>query len=141
MCLRVFTEGNNEEYIRLKPFAMKLGAAFQKVNFLRDLKNDYESLGRAYFPQLNLQKLTTPQKSEIEFEIERDFEVALSGIKQLPSTSRFGVYVAYVYYRSLLNKIKKVPPDKILEERVRVPNSQKLSLLLSSYFRHRLKML
>lgn len=141
MCLRVFTDGHEADYQRLKPAAMKLGAAFQKVNFLRDLKNDYEALGRTYFPQINMRNFSNAEKKEIESEIEKDFEEALIGIKQLPVTSRFGVYVAYVYYRSLFNKIKAVPPGRILMERVRVPNTEKVSLLMSSYFRHTLRML
>lgn len=141
MCLRVFTEGNNQMYLQLKPAAMKLGAAFQKVNFLRDLKNDYEALGRTYFPQLNLAHFSAADKKTIEKEIEEDFDEALHGIKKLPASSRFGVYVAFVYYKSLFNKIKAVPPGRILIERVRVPNSEKISLLLSSYFRHTLRMI
>ena len=141
MCLRVFTDGNEEQYQLLKPSAMKLGSAFQKVNFLRDLKNDYEALGRSYFPQLNMRDFSKAEKQEIECEIEQDFEEALQGIKQLPSSARFGVYVAYVYYRSLFNKIKAVPPGRILMDRVRVPNSEKVSLLMSSYFRHTLRMI
>lgn len=141
MCLRVFTEGNEEAYQRLKPAAMKLGAAFQKVNFLRDLKNDYEALGRTYFPQLNMLNFTSVEKKEIEKEIEKDFEEAYEGIKQLPNSSRFGVHVAYVYYKNLFNKIKAVPAGLILIERVRVPNIQKIGLLLTSLFRHRLKII
>ena len=141
MCLRVFTEGNDRMYQQLKPGAMKLGAAFQKVNFLRDLKNDYEALGRTYFPQINMRNFTNAEKEEIETEIESDFDEALQGIKQLPVSSRFGVYVAYVYYRSLFNKIKAIPPGRILAERVRVPNSEKISLLMTSYFRHSLRMI
>ncbi|MCC6373151.1 MAG: phytoene/squalene synthase family protein [Bacteroidia bacterium] len=141
MCLRVFTEGNENHYQELKPAAMKLGSAFQKVNFLRDLKNDYESLGRTYFPQLNMKNFSAADKQLVEKEIEMEFEEALAGIKTLPSSSRFGVYVAYVYYKSLFNKIKAVPPGRILMERVRVPNSEKFSLLLSSYFKHTLRMI
>ncbi|MDI1355386.1 MAG: phytoene/squalene synthase family protein [bacterium] len=141
MCLRVFTEGNDNQYQHLKPTAMKLGAAFQKVNFLRDLKNDFEALGRTYFPQINMRNFSKAEKNEIEKEIESDFDEALKGIKQLPSSSRFGVYVAYVYYRSLFNKIKAVPPGRILSERVRVPNTEKVSLLMTSFFRHSLRMI
>lgn len=141
MCLKVFTDGNEKEYLRLKPAAMKLGAAFQKVNFLRDLKNDFEALGRSYFPQLDLLNFNHKDKAMIEKEIEQDFNEALSGIKQLPNSSRFGVYVAYVYYRSLFNKIKAVPPGRILMERVRVPNAEKIRLLLASYFKHSLRII
>ena len=135
MCLRVFTNGNEEHYQNLKPSAMKLGAAFQKVNFLRDIKNDMDYLGRIYFPKVNLKCLTEVEKREIELEIEKDFNGALIGINQLPSSSKYGVYVAYVYYKSLFNKIKSTPSNKIMVERIRVPNYKKISLLFSSYFR------
>ena len=135
MCLRVFTNGNEEHYQDLKPSAMKLGAAFQKVNFLRDIKNDMDYLGRIYFPKVNLKCLTEVEKREIELEIEKDFNGALIGINQLPSSSKYGVYVAYVYYKSLFNKIKSTPSNKIMVERIRVPNYKKISLLFSSYFR------
>ncbi len=141
MCLRVFTEGNNNLYNVLKPTAMRLGAAFQKVNFLRDFKNDYEGLGRIYFPEVNLKNFNAYEKRKIESEIELDFDVALKGIKQLPSSSRFGVYVAYVYYKSLFKKIKAIPPERILIERVRVANIEKLGLLVSSYFLHTFRMI
>ena len=141
MCLRVFTDGKEEEYQHLKPAAMKLGAAFQKVNFLRDLKDDYQVLGRVYFPQVNLTRFSEKEKQQIESDIEKDFEDALHGIKLLPKSSRFGVYVAYVYYRSLFNKIKSVPSESIMVKRIRIPNYQKLSLLAGSYFKHSLHLL
>jgi 15-cis-phytoene synthase len=141
MCLRVFSNGDDALYQKLKPSAMKLGAAFQKVNFLRDLKNDYEALGRTYFPHINMSNFSSTDKKKVEEEIQKDFEEALSGIKELPPSSRFGVYVAFVYYKSLFNKIKAVPPGRILIERVRVPNTEKIILLISSYFRHTLKMI
>ncbi len=135
MCLRVFTNGNEEDYQKLKPSAMKLGAAFQKVNFLRDLKADYEFLGRVYFPSVNMKNLTDDDKAKIEHEIEQDFKDALVGIKQLPKTSKFGVYVAYVYYKCLFNKIKALPSSQIMIKRIRVPNYEKFCLLFSSYFK------
>ena len=141
MCLRVFTENNRELYQQLKPAAMKLGAAFQKVNFLRDLKNDYEVLGRVYFPQVDLSVFSEKEKKEIEQDIEADFAAALNGIKQLPRSSRFGVYVAYIYYRSLFNKIKSVSPVHVMSERIRIPNTKKLSLLAGSYVKHSLRMI
>jgi len=141
MCLRVFTENNGELYEELKPAAMKLGAAFQKVNFLRDLKNDYEVLGRVYFPQVDLSVFSEKEKKEIEQDIEADFAAALNGIKQLPRSSRFGVYVAYIYYRSLFNKIKSVSPVHVMSERIRIPNTKKLSLLAGSYVKHSLRMI
>jgi 15-cis-phytoene synthase len=141
MCLRVFTESNDEQYKLLKPYAMRLGAAFQKVNFLRDVKDDYQILGRVYFPTVNLSKFSESEKEEIEADIEKDFDEALLGIKLLPKSSRFGVYMAYVYYRSLFKKIKSVPSTHIMNKRIRVPNYQKLSLLAASYFKHSLRLI
>ena len=138
MCLRVFTENNEAQYQHLKPSAMKLGAAFQKINFLRDLKNDYEVLGRVYFPELDLSVFSDQSKADIEADIEKDFNDALVGIKQLPCSSRFGVYVAYVYYRKLFNKIKSVSSANIMSRRIRIPNTQKIGLLAGSYVKHRL---
>jgi phytoene synthase len=126
MCLCVFTEGNKELYNELKPFAMKLGAAFQKVNFLRDLKADYTDLKRSYFPDID---------------IEKDFSEALHGIKKLPSSSKGGVYLAYVYYRSLFNKIKRVPAERVLTERIRISNGGKLRLMANSLFQYKMNML
>ena len=141
MCLRVFAEGNNEIYEKLKPAAMKLGAAFQKVNFLRDVKQDYEELGRTYFPGINLQSLSAKEKQIIEEEIESDFKIALDGIRQLPEGSRRGVYLAYYYYRNLLKKIKKVPPKKIMNMRGGIHNSSKLVLMFKSYLRYQVNVL
>lgn len=136
MCLRVFTNGNANEYERLKPAARKLGAAFQKVNFLRDMKEDYQSLGRVYFPSLNLTHFRDDEKRLLEKEIEYDFNEALKGIKELNAGSRFGVFVAYTYYRSLFNKIKATPSSKIMSQRIRVANYHKISLLFGSWFKH-----
>lgn len=141
MCLRVFTEGNASCYEELKPYAMKLGAAFQKVNFLRDLKNDYQGLGRIYFPGVDIQKFTAHEKKNIEADIEHDFAIALDGIKKLPKAAVFGVYVAYVYYRNLFLKIKSLTPDNIMLKRIRINNYRKLGLLFTSYFRHSLNMI
>ena len=138
MCLHVFTEGDLQKFEELKPYAMKLGAAFQKVNFLRDMKDDYHLLGRIYFPQINFHEFDGNSKSQIENEIEADFEVALAGIKKLPSTSKAGVYLAYVYYQSLFNKIKKLPPHRILKERIRINNSRKLQLMLNSLVEYKM---
>lgn len=135
MCLYVFTDGDKTEYEKLKPSAMRLGSAFQKVNFLRDMKSDYFELGRMYFPSLNISRFDEDAKKQIEKDIEADFDEALKGIRQLPTTSRFGVYVAYVYYKSLFKKIKALPSKKIMEERIRIPNLQKIGLLITSYFR------
>jgi len=141
MCLHVFTEGNKEMYLKLKPAAMKLGAAFQKVNFLRDMNADYLQLGRVYFPALRMTEFNELTKSRIEEEIENDFNDALTGLVKLPAGSRFGVYVAYIYYRTLFKKIKSIPSKDILNERIRVPNYQKFGLLFSSYFKFRLNLL
>jgi phytoene/squalene synthetase len=141
MCLRVFTDGDEKMYQKLKPAAMKLGSAFQKINFLRDIKDDYKTLGRVYFPNVDISKLSQDEKAAIENDIESDFHEALIGIKQLPITSRFGVYVAYVYYYSLFKKIKGVPSYKIMMERIRISNYQKFGLLARSYFKHSLRML
>jgi phytoene/squalene synthetase len=141
MCLRVFTEGNNEQYQELKESAMRLGAAFQKINFLRDLKADYKDLGRTYFPDINVSQFSNEDKLRIEAEIEEDFDEALKGIKRLPKGSVFGVYTAYMYYRTLFQKIRTLPSDKILTERIRIPNNMKIGLLLQSYFKYRLNVL
>ncbi len=141
MCLRVFTNNDNNLYEQLKPAAMKLGAAFQKVNFLRDIKNDYELLGRTYFPGVDFSSFSESEKLKIEKDIHDDFQTAFNGIKALPRDSRFGIYVAYVYYRSLFNKIKKVHHSTIMVERVRISGPNKLRLLLTSYFKHSLSIL
>lgn len=133
MCLQVFTEGRKEEFEYLKPYSMKLGSAFQKVNFLRDLKEDYYILGRTYFPNIDMKVFNNKIKCQIENEIEAEFREALIGIKRLPSSSKFGVYLAYKYYLSLFKKIKNTPAEKIMKQRVRIPNGQKLSLAMSSY--------
>jgi phytoene/squalene synthetase len=141
MCLKVFTEGNDELYRVLTPGARKLGAAFQKVNFLRDIKSDYESLGRIYFPGVNIANMSSCDKASIERDIQADFDEALDGIKLLPMGTRFGVYVAYIYYKNLFLKIKSTPPSQIMISRIRIPNYQKLLLLCTSYFRHRLRLI
>lgn len=141
MCLKVFVEGNELEYLRLKPYAMKLGSAFQKINFLRDLKDDYQELGRTYFPGVDLNEFNSRVKKEIEDDIAIDFRKGFEGIKKLPKKARFGVYVAYIYYFKLFNKIKSTPTEVILNERVRIPNSKKVRILLSSYVRHNLNLL
>jgi len=136
MCLHVFTEGDREEYERLRPSAMKLGSAFQKINFLRDLKDDYNELGRAYFPSLELGEFSEDTKSAIEADIDADFQAGYEGIKQLPKDARFGVYMAYVYYHRLLKKIQRSSADRILEERVRIPNKRKYALFVGSLVKH-----
>lgn len=141
MCLRVFTEGDKDLYNELKDSAMKLGAAFQKVNFLRDMKADYEGLGRSYFPNLNLSTFSSEDKRAIEEEITKDFCDALTGIKKLPVGARQGVYLAYVYYKSLFLKIKQVPAEQVMEGRIRISDSLKIGLMLQSVFRHKINAL
>jgi 15-cis-phytoene synthase len=136
MCLKIFVYGNEEEYKRLTPNAMKLGSAFQKINFLRDLKDDYHVLGRTYFPGIDLSRFNDEVKRAIEEDIERDFHEGYLGILELPKNSRFGVYMAYVYYYKLFMKIKACAANQILNERVRIPNNKKYRLFLSSYVRH-----
>ncbi|MFT4666117.1 MAG: phytoene synthase [Polaribacter sp.] len=138
MCLRVFTEGNEAEYQSLKPSAMRLGAAFQKINFLRDARADYEELGRTYFPGVDLSAFCPKDKERIEKEIGEDFDAALEGIKRLPKGARRGVYIAFVYYKRLFLKIKSVPAERVMQERIRIPNIQKLGLTFQSLLQHRL---
>lgn len=141
MCLHVFTENNPDMFAKLKPFAMRLGAAFQKINFLRDVKADAQDLGRTYFPGVDLSNFTQEDKVKIEAEIELDFAIALQGIRQLPKSSRNGVYLAYYYYTVLFKKIKELPPQKIMNERIRIPNSEKFILMFKSNLRHQLNLL
>ena len=136
MCLKVFVDGNQERYLALKEPAMQLGSAFQKINFLRDLHADYQSLGRTYFPGVDLDNFNEEVKASIEADIEIDFKAGYEGIKKLPKGARFGVYIAYVYYYSLFKKIRKTHCDLILNERVRISNKRKYGLFLSSYLRH-----
>jgi phytoene/squalene synthetase len=141
MCLKIFTSGDTSEYERLKPYAMRLGAAFQKINFLRDIKADYETLGRAYFPELDLKNFDEKTKRKIESEIAEDFQEAYKGILMLDKDARFGVYVAYTYYVRLFQKIKSLPSNRIMEERIRIPNQKKFALILKSYVQHNLNLL
>ena len=141
MCLKVFLDGNQEKYDELKPFAMKLGAAFQKINFLRDLKDDYKTLGRTYFPNVDMNEFSLQSKREIEDEIALDFKEALIGIKNLPVTSKGGVYLAYVYYFTLFKKIKRVSVERVLVERIRVSNGQKIALMFKSMLQFKTNML
>ncbi len=141
MCLKVFVNGNEEEYTKLKKTAMKLGSAFQKVNFLRDLKDDVEILNRSYFPNVDLKNLTPESKKAIINEIESDFNDAYLGIKQLPNIAKFGVYTAYIYYKKLLEKLQNTPSSKILESRIRVNDFTKITLLAKSYLNYKLNIL
>jgi phytoene synthase len=141
MCLKIFVRGNESEYERLKPLAMKLGSAFQKINFLRDLKADFQELGRTYFPGIDLNEFNATVKKEIEADIEIDFQLGYEGIKQLPKNARFGVYMAYIYYYKLFKKIKSTSPHVILTERVRIPNNRKYGLFVTSYVKHNLNLI
>ena len=141
MCLKVFVNGDLEKYDRLKFSAMKLGSAFQKVNFLRDLKDDYQVLNRSYFPGIDLKKLDISAKNKIIDEIEEDFSEAFKGIKMLPLEAKFGVYTAYIYYRRLLKKLKRTPSEKIMNTRIRISNPIKISLLAKSFVVYKLNLL
>lgn len=138
MCLRVFCSGDDTAYQRLKPFAQRLGAAFQKINFLRDLHDDHVALGRSYFPGVDPTRVGTAQRRAIEAEITEDLREALEGIRRLPRGARLGVYVAYVYYAMLFRKIQALPWERLCAERVRVHNGAKLVLLTTSYVKHSL---
>ena len=141
MCLKVFVNGNTNKYNELKDGAMRLGSAFQKVNFLRDLKADFEELNRTYFPNTNLTHLDEKAKKEIITDIDADFDAAYLAIKQLPIEARFGVYTAYRYYKRLLKKLKATPSTEIKNTRIRVPDYQKLELLARCYVKYRLNLL
>ncbi|MBK8832385.1 MAG: phytoene/squalene synthase family protein [Saprospiraceae bacterium] len=141
MCLYVFCNGNPDQYAKLKDSARSLGAAFQKINFLRDLKSDFEDRGRVYFPGVDFLQFTAADKLKIEQDILTDFQEGYKGILQLPATSRFGVYLAYVYYFSLFKKIKQTPCHKVQEKRIRVNAMEKLVLLFKSSVRMKLNML
>ena len=141
MCLKVFTRGSDADYEQLKPYAMKLGSAFQKVNFLRDVKADHQTLSRNYFPNVNLALFCDHQKKEIEKEIEAEFALALTGIKLLPTASRNGVYLSYIYYKKLFAKIKRLSAEKIMTERVRISNTRKVSLMFDSIIRNKLNVI
>ncbi|SFZ94005.1 Phytoene/squalene synthetase [Flaviramulus basaltis] len=141
MCLKVFVKGDQEKYEELKDTAMALGSAFQKVNFLRDLKADFEGLDRTYFPNTDLNNLNELSKQDIIDDIERDFEKGLSGIKKLPIEAKFGVFMAYRYYHQLLKKLKKTPALKIKDSRIRVSNPKKIELLMRSYVKYQLNLI
>jgi phytoene synthase len=141
MCLKVFVNGDHKKYDELKDSAQKLGSAFQKVNFLRDIKDDMEILNRSYFPHIDLSNLEKESKEMIVAEIENDFKDALKGIVHLPNTSKFGVYTAYIYYRQLLKKLKETPSSQIMEIRIRVADYFKMILLIKSYFSIKLKLI
>ena len=141
MCLKVFVQGNQKLYLTLKKNAMSLGSAFQKVNFLRDLKADKEDLNRSYFPNTSFKNLEEKEKNLIISDIEDDFSKGLEGIKNLPIEAKFGVFMAYRYYNQLLKKLKKTPATEIINRRIRVPNLKKLELLTRSYVKYQLNLL
>lgn len=141
MCLYVFCEGNKAQFDELKGPARSLGAAFQKVNFLRDVKADYEGMDRIYFPGCDFNNFSTDQKKCIENDIQKDFDDAYNGIIRLPLKSRFGVYVAYKYYLSLFKKIKRLQPHRILEERIRIPNYGKMVIVAKAGLRSQFNIL
>ena len=140
MCLKVFVKGDEERYNNLKESAMKLGSAFQKVNFLRDLNEDYENLNRSYFPNINPNNFTEADKARVLLEINNDFEEAYKGIIKLPKEAKLAVYVAYKYYFNLLHKIERTPSKTLKEKRIRVSNPKKMALLVESYFNFKLNL-
>ena len=141
MCLRVFVDGNEQEYARLKDSACSLGAAFQKINFLRDIRSDYHERGRVYFPGVDYEKFDNDVKATIEADIKADFDHAYTGIVQLPTSARLGVYLAYVYYTKLFQKIRNSPARHVTERRIRVADSRKVYLLASSAVKHRFNLI
>lgn len=140
MCLKVFVQGDDEKYNNLKEPAMKLGSAFQKVNFLRDLNEDFENLHRSYFPNINPNNFTEEDKSKVLLEINNDFEEAYEGIVKLPKEAKLAVYVAYKYYFNLLHKIERTPSKTLKEKRIRVSNPKKMALLVVSFFNFKLNL-
>jgi phytoene synthase len=142
MCLKIFVYGDEKEYVRLTPYAMKLGSAFQKINFLRDLKDDVNELGRIYFPQISaINNLSLEEKLLIEEEIEAEFAEAYKGIIQLPKSSRFGVYLSYVYYKRLLREIKRRTVKDLLQNRISVPTNTKMYLFCKSYVKNSINLI
>jgi len=141
MCLTIFVNGDQNKYKKLKPYAMKLGSAFQKINFLRDVNDDFKKLGRTYFPEVNLENFSKSDKLKIENEIENEFIEGLKGIRMLPNSAKGGVYLAYKYYYNLLKKIKKIPAQQILAKRTRISNFRKFTILVSSMIKFHSKQL
>ena len=141
MCLRVFVEGSEDTYNQLSPFAISLGSAFQKVNFLRDLKDDAKILNRVYFPNIDMDNFDEKSKKEIIIEIEKDFINAIKGIVKLPKNSKFAVYIAYRYYSKLLKKLKRTSSENIVKKRIRIHNFQKFIVIARSYVKYRLNLI
>jgi phytoene synthase len=141
MCLKVFVNGDDLLYNKLKPSAMSLGSAFQKINFLRDANVDYSLLGRSYFPGVQMNSFSQQDKLKIEKDIEKDFKDALVGIKMLPDSAKGGVYLSYLYYYHLFRKIKFLPSSRLLEERIRIPNTEKIFLMIKAIFKNELNLI
>ncbi|MEM7055422.1 MAG: squalene/phytoene synthase family protein [Bacteroidota bacterium] len=141
MCLQVFCKGDKQQYIQLKPYAIRLGKALQKVNFLRDLDTDYKKLGRTYFPHIDFEQFSDAEKRKIEQDIAIDFQEALIGIKLLPIGAKFGVYIAYKYYKALFRKICSVPSSRLLQQRIRLPSYRKYAIALQARLRYSLNYL
>ncbi|MDT3404235.1 phytoene/squalene synthase family protein [Mucilaginibacter terrae] len=141
MCLHIFCDNNKEQYEQLVPMARSLGAAFQKVNFLRDVKSDFEERGRTYFPLVDFRRFSEQDKKDIEADIEKDFDDAFKGIKQLPGGTRLGVYVAYIYYRQLFKKISRTPANTILQKRIRISDAQKTALYFKAVLHQKLNVI
>ncbi len=141
MCLRVFCDNDESKYQKLVTPAKHLGSAFQKVNFLRDIKSDFDERGRVYFPDVDFDNFTSEDKRAIEEDIKNDFKASLTGIKSLPKDARAGVYLAYIYYMALYKKIIGLSHTRIKTERIRVPDFNKLLLLIRCYFLHKLNLI
>ncbi len=141
MCLKIFVRGDQKTYDELKHDAMKLGSAFQKINFLRDLKADYQIMGRTYFPGLELNQFDEKSKKEIEKDIQKDFDAGLRGLRKLSKASRFGVYIAYTYYLSLFRKVKRTPAAVILNQRIRITDTKKYVLFVWCLFKHKFNLI
>jgi phytoene/squalene synthetase len=140
MCLKVFCQGNNELYNKLKPHAMSLGSAYQKINFLRDLKDDFENLGRTYFPGIELRQFNNNYKKQLIKDIEKDFSYGYKGIRMLPRVARFGVYLSFKYYYGLLRKIKRIQASEMLRKRIRLSDKRKLYVLFRSALVYKLNL-
>jgi phytoene synthase len=141
MCLRVFCKGDEKMYSHLKPYAMSLGSAFQKINFLRDMNADYLGMGRTYFPDVEMEQFNDNVKKKIEESIEHDFAEGYKGIRQLPRSARFGVYIAYVYYLALFRKIRRISSEHVLKSRISIRKRHKATLLAYSYVKHQLNLI
>ena len=141
MCLKVFVKGSESSFAELSPFAISLGSAFQKVNFLRDLKDDSNVLNRVYFPNVDMNNFNEKSKKEIILEIEKDFEKAVKGIVKLPKNSKFAVYIAYRYYNKLLKKLKRTSSENIVKKRIRIHNLQKFIVIARSYVKYQLNLI